>query len=110
MTVGQLVAQEVRVRVRPVPGASVSVDADGHLEVLTEPVCPAGRFRCGPVGTAMWIALRQQDGDIEAAARMLSALWGTDPANTRADLDIWVDEMRDAGVVRSEPEPPPHAP
>lgn len=97
-------------RVRPVPGVSVSVDADGHLEVLAEATPPGGRFRCGPVGTAMWIALRQQDGDMEAAARTLAAMWGTDPANTRADLDIWIDEMRDAGVVRTEPGPPPHAP
>jgi hypothetical protein len=89
---------------------SVSVDADGHLEVLTDAARSGGRFRCGPVGTAMWIALRQQEGDMEAAARILSALWDTDQANTRADLDIWVDEMRDAGVVRTEPEPPPHAP
>lgn len=97
-------------RVRPVPGVSVAVDADGHLEVLTEAAPSGVGFRCGPVGTAMWIALRQQDGDMEAAARTLSELWGTDPANTRADLDIWIDEMRDAGVVRTEPEPPPHAP
>lgn len=51
----------------------------------------------------MWLALRQHDGDVAAAARMLAGLWGTAPANTRADLDIWVDELRDAGLVRTEP-------
>jgi hypothetical protein len=94
------------VRVRPVPGLRVSVDADGRLDVVTPRaagVQAARRFRCGPVGTAMWLALRQHDGDVGAAARMLAALWGTAPANARADLDIWVDELRDAGLVRTEP-------
>jgi len=91
------------VRVRPVPGASVTVDAQGCLHVLTRSAGQSRRFRCGPVGTAMWIALRQQDGDVEAAARTLSSLWDTDETNTRADLDIWIDEMRDAGLVRTEP-------
>ncbi|MET8944911.1 PqqD family peptide modification chaperone [Streptomyces sp. NPDC004542] len=90
-------------RVQPVPGVSVNVDADGYLEVVAEPSGPAGRFRCGPVGTAMWIALRQHDGDVAAAADLLSALWCTDPANTRADLDIWIEELRDAGLVRTAP-------
>jgi hypothetical protein len=87
------------VRVRPVPGLRVSVDADGRLDVTA----PSRHVRCGPVGTAMWIALRQHDGDVGAAARMLASLWDTEPANARADLDIWVEEMRDAGLVRSEP-------
>jgi len=55
------------------------------------------------VGTALWIALRQHDGDVAAAAGMLSALWCTDLANTRADLDIWIEELRDAGLVRVDP-------
>ncbi|EYT81760.1 PqqD family protein [Streptomyces andamanensis] len=89
-------------RVRPVPGLNVSVDADGRLDVAA----PARRFRCGPAGTAMWLALCQHDGDVAAAARMLASLWETEPDNARADLDIWVEEMRDAGLVRSEPRLP----
>lgn len=89
-------------RVRPVPGLTVGVDADGHLDVVVHTV-PPRRLRCGPVGTAMWLALRQHDGDVGAAARMLAALWDTAPANARADLDIWVEELRDAGLVRAEP-------
>ncbi|MFD3748545.1 PqqD family peptide modification chaperone [Nocardia sp. NPDC058633] len=61
-----------------------------------------GHLRCRPVGTAMWIALRQHDGDVDAAADMLASLWGTEPENVRADLGIWVGEMRDAGLVRDE--------
>lgn len=90
-------------RVRPVPGLHVSVDADGRLDVITDPEASARRYRCGPVGTAMWIALCQHDGDVQRAADALATMWATEPVNARADLDIWVDEMRDAGLVRTEP-------
>ncbi|GAA2604951.1 MULTISPECIES: PqqD family protein [Streptomyces] len=89
-------------RVRPTPGVSVTVDADGRLDLLDRTDTGSRRFSCGPVGTAMWIALRQHDGDADAAAGTLAAMWGTTPVNTRADLDIWVEEMRDAGLVRKE--------
>ncbi len=90
-------------RVQPMPGLSVSVDAQGRLDVVPEPSAPARAVRCGPVGTAMWLALRRHSGDVGAAARMLASLWGTEPADTLADMDIWVDELRDAGLVRTEP-------
>ncbi|MFI6149205.1 PqqD family protein [Streptomyces sp. NPDC051109] len=92
-------------RVRPVPGLSVAVDADGRMEVLAESADGTERFYCGPVGTAMWIVLRQHDGDVGAAADALAGLWETAPANALADLEIWVEEMRDAGLMRSEPCP-----
>ncbi|MFJ3175204.1 PqqD family protein [Streptomyces roseus] len=119
-------------RVRPTPGVvAASVDADGCLELHAAyatgagagpvPDCgpdpgptpgsvagsPAGsgRFRCGPVGTAMWILLRRHDGDAEIAAGMLAELWNTAPENARADLDIWVEEMRDAGLLCVQPAP-----
>ncbi|MEU6459580.1 MULTISPECIES: PqqD family protein [unclassified Streptomyces] len=89
-------------RVRPTPGIRVTVDANGHLDLLARSDTGARRFQCGPVGTAMWIALRQHDGDVDAAAGTLAAMWGAAPVNTRADLDIWVEEMRDAGLVHNE--------
>ncbi|WP_329224118.1 PqqD family protein [Streptomyces canus] len=87
--------------VRPVPKMRAHVDADGHLHMAAER--PPRRFRCAPVCAAMWIALRRCDGDVSAAARLLAALWDADPVNTRADLDVWVGELRDAGLVRAEP-------
>ncbi|WP_329572838.1 PqqD family peptide modification chaperone [Kitasatospora sp. NBC_01266] len=98
-------------RVLPVPGLSVSVDMNGRLNVVTETL-PSSCFQWGPVGTAIWIALRQHDGDLDAAARTLAAVWETELVNTRADLEIWVEELRDAGLVRSEPSVPaePSAP
>ncbi|MET9888480.1 PqqD family protein [Streptomyces sp. NPDC006430] len=93
-------------RVRPAPGVVAAfVDADGYLELRADSLAGPGRFRCGPVGTAMWIALRRHDGDAEVAAQVLAELWGTDPENARADLDIWIDEMRDAGLLRVLPAP-----
>ncbi|MEV3861411.1 PqqD family peptide modification chaperone [Streptomyces sp. NPDC050095] len=79
----------------------VRVDPEGHLHMVTDR--PHQHFRCSPVCTAMWIALRHGDGDVSAAAHRLAALWDTDVENTRADLDIWIGELRDAGLVRNEP-------
>ncbi|WP_327136064.1 PqqD family protein (plasmid) [Streptomyces sp. NBC_01343] len=105
-------------RVRPTPGVvAASVDADGCLELHAAyaagpaagsggGVAPGpGRFRCGPVGTAMWILLRRHDGDAGIAADVLAELWNTAPENARADLDIWVEEMRDAGLLCVQPAP-----
>ncbi|WP_415954480.1 PqqD family peptide modification chaperone [Streptomyces sp. KLOTTS4A1] len=86
------------------PGVSVSsVNADGCLELLVESVTGSARYRCGPMGAAMWIALRRHDGDSGAAADILADMWNTDPVNARADLEIWVEEMRDAGLICAEP-------
>ncbi|MFF4349407.1 PqqD family protein [Streptomyces sp. NPDC001530] len=90
-------------RVRPVLGVSVSVDADGCLQLVAETGGRHLRYECGPVGTSMWIALRQHDGNLDAAALVLAGLWGMAPSNVRADLDIWVEEMRDAGLLCVEP-------
>ncbi|MFE5535713.1 PqqD family protein [Streptomyces sp. NPDC056492] len=115
-------------RVRPTPGVvAASVDADGCLELhaayttgagagpdsgsgsrsgsVGGSAAGSGRFRCGPVGTAMWLLLRRHDGDAEIAAGMLAELWNTAPENARADLDIWVEEMRDAGLLCVQPAP-----
>ncbi|MFE2147345.1 MULTISPECIES: PqqD family protein [unclassified Streptomyces] len=99
-------ALEVAVRVRPTPGVvAAAVDADGCLELRADSVAGPGRFRCGPVGTAMWIVLRRHDGDAGIAADTLAELWNTAPENARADLDIWVEEMRDAGLLCVQPAP-----
>ncbi|MFE0198489.1 hypothetical protein ACFW0I_22450 [[Kitasatospora] papulosa] len=51
----------------------------------------------------MWIALCQHDGDRSAAADTLAQVWKKDRANMRADVDLWVDELLDAGLLRHEP-------
>lgn len=86
--------------VRPEPGLMATVMADGQLELFSEQ--SGSRFRCSRVGTAMWIALRQHDGNLDAAARMLATLWDRHPDHMKADMDLWVGELRDAGLMRNE--------
>lgn len=91
-------------RFRPMPGVSVaSVKSDGCLELVADTARGRARYRCGPTATAMWIALRVHDGNPDAAAHILAGLWRTDPVNARTDLEIWVEEMSDAGLMRAEP-------
>ncbi|MFF4402679.1 PqqD family protein [Streptomyces sp. NPDC001480] len=86
---------------------SVQVGADGHLDMVAEtPGRPARRLSCSPLGTLMWITLRRHDWDVPQASRALAELWQTTPDNARADLELWVEEMRDAGVLRADPRDP----
>lgn len=71
------------------------MSADGRMELSGG----GTSFRCGPVGTAMWIALCQHDWQIDAAAELLAAVWRLDVENMRTDLVIWVGELWDAGVL-----------
>lgn len=86
--------------VRPVPGVTVTVSQNGRLQLFSTHT--EKRFECNGVGTAIWIALRQHDGKTGAAASMLANLWHTDPVNTLADIEMWVDELTDAGLLRNE--------
>nr|WP_198151719.1 hypothetical protein [Kibdelosporangium sp. MJ126-NF4]CEL18261.1 hypothetical protein [Kibdelosporangium sp. MJ126-NF4]CTQ97747.1 hypothetical protein [Kibdelosporangium sp. MJ126-NF4] len=72
------------------------VFADGQLELSG---VGGALFRCGPVGTAMWIALCQFDWQVDDAAAVLAGVWRLDVANMRADLEIWVAELWDAGLL-----------
>ncbi|MET7507696.1 PqqD family protein [Streptomyces albidoflavus] len=90
-------------RVQPMPGVSVDLCRDGSLELRLDTADQPLSHRCSPVRTAMWIALRQHDGDPAAAARTLARQWGTAPADTRAELDRWVAELREAGLAHAVP-------
>ncbi|ALG09053.1 hypothetical protein [Kibdelosporangium phytohabitans] len=81
--------------VRPHSWIQAAVSADGRMELSGAGV----QFHCGPVGTAMWIALCQRDWQLDAAAVLLAGYWHIDLANTRADLEIWVTELWDAGLL-----------
>ncbi|ONI91340.1 hypothetical protein ALI144C_01265 [Actinosynnema sp. ALI-1.44] len=82
--------------VRPHPWIQAAVSADGRMELSGAADI---RFHCGPVGTAMWIALCQHDWQIDAAAVLLAGQWRLDVVNARADLEIWVAELWDAGLL-----------
>jgi hypothetical protein len=85
------------VRARPSPEVTVSLSDDGHL--MLHSAATGSWHQCGPVGAAMWIALQQNDGDCAAAADMLAEVWAIDPVNMRADLELWVAELCDAGLL-----------
>ncbi|MGW1506157.1 PqqD family protein [Streptomyces mirabilis] len=87
--------------IRPEPGVTAVVLENGYLELHSQH--SGTRICCGPVNTAMWIAIRQHDGQLDAAADLLATLWDVDPLYMRSDLDVWVSELGDAGLVRNEP-------
>jgi rhodanese-related sulfurtransferase len=90
---------EERVPFQPEPWIEAAVLADGVLELSSR--LGGDRFRCGPAGTAMWIALCQSGWQVEAAAGALAEAWQADRENMRAELDIWVGELCDAGLLRN---------
>lgn len=89
------------VRARPAPGVTVQMLEDGCLVLRAAQT--GMQYRCSRVGTAMWIALRQNDGSSDAAAHLLARLWGNDPVNMHADIEVWIAEMCDAGLICIEP-------
>jgi coenzyme PQQ synthesis protein D (PqqD) len=92
---------ELSGRLRPEPWIDATVLPDGVLELRSRQ--GGDSFRCDPTGTAMWIALCQHGWLVDAAADTLAAAWVADPENMRAELDIWVGELCDAGLLRHVP-------
>jgi len=82
---------------RPRSWVEATVLADGVLELSAH--ADGVLFRCGPVGTAMWIALCQHGWLADGAAATLSEVWPSDRENIRAELDIWIGELWDAGLL-----------
>ncbi|PXX71492.1 hypothetical protein DFR70_101926 [Nocardia tenerifensis] len=84
-------------RVHASPGVSAAILADGSLVLTSE--LTGSNYQYSSVNAAMWIALRQHGGDCDAAANMLAVVWGADPVNARADMEMWAEELCDAGLV-----------
>ncbi|GGX98605.1 hypothetical protein [Streptomyces hiroshimensis] len=79
------------------PDLTARVLPDGRLELFSP---RAGlRHRCGPLGTSMWIALRQNGWDPARAAAELAPLWGGDEDGIRDELNGWVDEFLASGLL-----------
>lgn len=100
-------------RVTLAPGITITVLSSGDAEIVQEKAGHNVRSCWGPARTAMWIALRQNNGDIEAASAHLAKLWENDPANIGADMALWIDGLQAAGLIdlhSSEPEPGPKLP
>ncbi len=92
-------------RIRPEFGVSLTILADGRLEAYCEGT--GERFRCGPMGTALWIALCQNRGDTAAAAATLAPVWQMDPEVITTVMDVFLEGLCDAGMVRDHDDPTP---
>jgi hypothetical protein len=79
---------------------SVTITRDGMLELLDTGT--GRRYRWHQVATAMWLALQQHGGRPDLAAAELAGHWEIDPTWMRADLDVWLGELQDVGLVRYE--------
>jgi hypothetical protein len=57
---------------------------NGYLQLFCH---TTGRYvECEPAAAAMWIALKQNNGDLDRAADMLAELWGVDAGEARFDM------------------------
>ena len=68
------------------PGVTQRMLANRHIE-------------CEPVAAAMWIALKQHNGDVDQAAITLSALWETNEDDTRYDLIALAGSLCSLGMA-----------
>lgn len=82
---------------RPEPWVDAALLPDGGLELSSR--LGGDVFRCAPAAAAMWIALCQHDWRADDAAGTLADAWQVDEANMRADLDILIAELCDAGLL-----------
>ncbi|MFF4354983.1 hypothetical protein [Streptomyces sp. NPDC001530] len=92
--------EEERMRVCAVDGVTCAVLVDGRLDVYAPG--RAERYRCSPVGAAMWIALRQNGGHVESAVNTLADVWGTEPEKVRVAMTAWCRQLTAAGLLRTE--------
>ncbi|MFF3216083.1 PqqD family protein [Streptomyces sp. NPDC002886] len=85
-------------RILAADGVSGTALANGQMRLRK-----AGRdeFRCSPVGAAMWIALRHNDGFLELAAASLAEAWKTDEGKVRSAMTVWAERMVDTGMLRA---------
>lgn len=82
---------------RPEPWVEAALLPDGRLELSSR--LGGDLFRCEPAAAAMWIALCQNGWRVADAADALAGAWQMDEENMRADLDILVAELCDAGLL-----------
>jgi hypothetical protein len=73
---------------------------DGVLVLLSE---RTGKlYCCNATAAAMWVALDEHDGQLDAVVTTVAEQHQANPARVRADLDQLVEEWEKAGLVRSE--------
>ncbi|GAB3693213.1 hypothetical protein GCM10027589_58300 [Actinocorallia lasiicapitis] len=88
----------MRVRLRS--EVAVTLRCDGTLRLVCE--LTGAEYAGAPATAAMWVALVQHDGDSRQAADLLAESWDTDPAYTRASMELWIEELCSLGLLRLE--------
>jgi hypothetical protein len=79
------------------PGVTQRMLPNGHLELFCQET--RRQVACEPIAAAMWIALKQHNGELDKAAEMLARLWQTDPMNTRDDLIVLAGTLCAVGLL-----------
>lgn len=79
------------------PGVTQRMLPNGHLELTCRD--SSRHIDCEPVAAAMWIALKQHNGDIERASSVLAALWETDVEETRYDMIALAGSLCSLGML-----------
>ncbi|WP_344860945.1 hypothetical protein [Amycolatopsis ultiminotia] len=92
--------RSVMMAITTAPGVTQRMLANGHLELTCRE--SSRHIECEPVAAAMWIALKQHNGDIDQAAEVLSALWETDPEDTRYDLIALAGSLCSLGMAQED--------
>jgi hypothetical protein len=78
---------------------SMTVMDDGGMVVLAQRT--GTMYRCNHTAATFWSALERHDGDVAKAADHIAACYGIDLSRAQEDLQVLVDEMRSAGLVRT---------
>lgn len=60
-------------------------------------------FRCNITAAAMWAALCRHGGQLDVVAEAVAEQYHADVARVRADLDLLVEKLRQARLVRTDP-------
>jgi len=83
--------------IQTVPGVTQRMLPNGHLQLTCR--ASARQIDCEPVAAAMWIALKQHNGDVERASAVLAALWETDVEETRYDMLLLAGSLCSLGLL-----------
>ncbi|MFF5408278.1 hypothetical protein ACFY8K_35695 [Streptomyces misionensis] len=87
-------------------GVTAAVSPGGELTLIS----PGGvRYFYTPEATAMWIALRQHDGDLDAVTYTLGQAWAVSVDRLRDLIEERVSDWQELGLVSGLP-PHTHTP
>jgi hypothetical protein len=77
-------------------GVTAGITESGVLTLMSPDGAP---YFYAPEASAIWIALRQSDGDVHTAAAELKAAWETEAREVRSLIEQYVAMWQQAGLV-----------